>query len=66
MFLSSFVVKVRLPSKTDVPDEKLLVFDDRDDDADIPLAHFLDCVADLGVVEPLAVVNDLDLFHVGL
>ena len=37
-----------------------------DDDADVPFARLLDRVTDLGVVESLAVVEGLDLFHVGL
>ncbi len=50
----------------DVPDKEFFVFDDADDDADVPFALLLDRVTDLGVVEPLAVIEGLDLFHVGL
>ena len=52
--------------EADAADEELLVFDDRDDDVDVPFARLFDCVTDLGVVEPFAVIEGLDLLHVAL
>ncbi len=66
MFFSSFVVKVRLPSKVMLRMKSFSFSTMLTMMLDVPFARLLDRVTDLGVVEPLAVIEGLDLFHVGL